>query len=133
MTVICFQEMAIDETTTGIEEVPTASNTLPGSSLNELFQQEVQLMFVCEIFSARFAVVPKKMKGANASKIFNVYPSWTWTANWPMIKKKSYLTSFKFFLAVKMSHMALEAGWATRIPERRNAHCVQSSRVRLLL
>ena len=97
LEVIFFQEMAIDEATTGIEDVPMASNTVPGSFLNELFQQEVQLMFVCEFFSARFPVAPKKMKGANASKILNVYPSWTWTANWSMVEIMSYLTSLERF------------------------------------
>ena len=59
LEVIFFQEMAIDETTTGIEEVPTASNALPSSFLNELSQQEVQQMFVCERFLRIFFVGPK--------------------------------------------------------------------------
>ena len=59
LEVIFFQEMAIDETTTGIEEVPTASNALPRSFLNELSQQEVQQMFVCASFLSIFFVGPK--------------------------------------------------------------------------
>ena len=63
MTVIFFQEMAIDETTTGIEEVPTASNALPSSFLNELSQQEVKQMFVCENFLSIFCVGTKNDGG----------------------------------------------------------------------
>ena len=63
MTVICFQEMAIDETTTGIEEVPTASDALPSSFLNKLSQQEVKQIFVCENFLSIFCVGTKNDGG----------------------------------------------------------------------
>ena len=77
-------------------------------------------------FLAIFSLAPKMMEGANAIKILNIYPSWTWTGNWSMVKIMSYLTSLKMILTVKVSHTALEAGWAIWMIERRNAYRAHS-------
>ena len=66
------------------------------------------------------------MEGTNANKMLNIYPSWTWTGNGSMVKIMSYLTSLKMILTVKVSHTALEAGWAIWMIERRNAYRAHS-------
>ena len=51
--------MPVVETNMAVAEDPKASNALPRSFLNELSQQEVQQMFVCEGFLSIFFVGPK--------------------------------------------------------------------------
>ena len=125
--------MPVVETNMAAVEDPKASNALPRSFLNELSQQEVQKCLSVKNFLAFFVLTPKMMEVTNASEMLNIYPSWTWTPNWSMVKIMSYLTSLKVILTVKVSHTALEAGWAIWMMERRNAYRAHSLRVRLLL
>ena len=55
--------MPVVETNMAVAEDPKASNALPRSFLNELSQQEVQKMFVCEKFLSIFCIDPKNDGG----------------------------------------------------------------------